>query len=233
MANKAKKQQQSEKKPEGEKLHNNKHKETKKEKPVERKKGRGFFGTIFRWIFLITITLLAASTITIGMNCVNGGKQVPGSQPLCKDLTKLSQFTKPSPKFVENVLVTYVTVLRGYRSRVNSLYADFSRTSYGQKFNQVMHMVHAKVVEYSLLAYRYAQQAYDSVQKWYARDGHKLIGPVIEYITIGAKIAWEVIKDFSIMAVEGFKLFVVRVEHFIADVSDLGFSKAFERAIQH
>ena len=40
--------------------------------------------------------------------------------------------------------------------------------------------------------------------QWYARDGEKMIGPIVDNICIGAKIVWEVAKDFGTMAVGGY-----------------------------
>ncbi|VDO26321.1 unnamed protein product [Haemonchus placei] len=104
-------------------------KEREPPKPV--RTNRGFFSrsdTLSEMVsvirFLVKLSLMSvvlaglAATVGILLNCADGGKSIPGSKPLCADLTKLTEFKSPSPRFFANIQKTYGTVFNGYYARV-------------------------------------------------------------------------------------------------------------------
>ncbi|CAJ0943100.1 unnamed protein product, partial [Mesorhabditis belari] len=188
---------------------------------------------LIRWFFFFGVVVLSVATITILMNCADGGKQIVSSKPLCADLTRLSQFTKPSDKFSSNVYSTYSTVIRGYRNKSQQVYNNFARSEWGSVVHKWFHIVHSKVVEWSLLIWRHLNNIFDAVNDWYKREGEKTFGGFVNGCKLVLKMVWEVAKDVTTLCLELLSSAYLRCKNFMGTAQTAGFSKAFEELLRH
>ncbi|KAK6036861.1 hypothetical protein COOONC_25633 [Cooperia oncophora] len=186
--------------------------EPKKEKeaPKQVRTTPGFFSRMIR--FLIKLSLMSvvlaslAATVGILLNCADGGTKIPGSKPLCADLTKLAEFKSPSPRFFANVQKTYGTVFNGYYARVeptvltvkkkwNDFHREFVKSDIGLVIDRYYHKVHAFIVDTSLKFVRFVQTQRVALAKWWEKDGREWLGGIVDTIHVTVSVMAEIIKD--------------------------------------
>ncbi|CAI4231466.1 unnamed protein product [Auanema sp. JU1783] len=203
-----------------------------------------FIRFVFKIVFYISLLAFAGSTVQILFNCVEGGKKIPGSAPLCTDLNKLTEFKKPSDKFFTNAYNTYGVVLNGYKrttvtywnigtKSISVQYKKFAKSDIGKSFESFFYKVHAFVLDKTLAVQRWASLQIINVKKWYDREGHKTIGGIVENVKVVGKIAFEIAKDCVSFVFGVAKSFYHRAEAFILVVQKQGFAKAVETLTAH
>ncbi|KAK6028734.1 hypothetical protein OSTOST_05180, partial [Ostertagia ostertagi] len=147
-----------------------------------------------------------AATVGILLNCADGGKSIPGSKPLCADLTNLAEFKSPSPQFLANVQKTYGTVFNGYYARVqptvlaakkkwNDFHREFVKSDIGLVIDRYYHKIHAFVVDTSLKFVRFLQTQRVALEQWWESDGRDRIGGIVDTIQVTVGVMTEIIKD--------------------------------------
>ncbi|VDP01764.1 unnamed protein product [Heligmosomoides polygyrus] len=220
-------------------------KEQRKEKeaPKPVTTNRGFFSRMIRFLLKLSLMTVAigglAATIGILLNCADGGKRIPGSKPLCADLTKLSEFKGPSDKFLLNARKTYGTVFSGYWSQVQptvvaaqkkwqEFHREFVKSDIGVVVDRYYHKAHAFVVDTTLRFVRFLDTQRVAVEKWWEKDGRQRLGGVVDTIKVTCGVVTEIAKDMFKLTVEALQSFYHRVEVFVTIWSNHGLSKAIE-----
>ncbi|CAD6185891.1 unnamed protein product [Caenorhabditis auriculariae] len=212
------------------------------EKPKKSSFVRRTVGFVFRTFYYLSLLLLGLSTVSIGYNCVEGGKHIANSKPLCADLTKLSQFTKPSDKFVNNVRDVYGTVLNTYRQRaahstknaratVNDYYKKFTKSDIGAKVEKYFYKVHAFVVEHTLFIQRFVQKQWAEVNVWYNKAGYKYVESLKEGLTVAFYVVLEIVKDLLAYAQKTLSHLAIVLEKFFLTWSEKGFNAALKTIV--
>ncbi|CAJ0581188.1 unnamed protein product, partial [Mesorhabditis spiculigera] len=192
---------------------------------------------LFRTAFWIGLLVFGAATVTLLLNCNDGGKKIAGSKPFCADVTKLTKFTKPSDKFTDNAYNSYGTVIGGFKNNTIAAYRNFANSEWGSKVDKYLLIAHATITEYSLLAWRHIMNWTEGARAWYNKDGHKQISRFGEGVLIGMKMVLQMVYDFAVWAINGVVALATAVIHrgqdFVVNVQQKGFSKAFEKLIAH
>ncbi|KAK5965710.1 Leucine-rich repeat domain containing protein [Trichostrongylus colubriformis] len=214
-----------------------------KEQPKSVRTNRGFFSRMIRFLiqlsFMSVVLAGLAATVGILLNCSDGGKGIPGSKPLCADLSKLAEFKRPSPRFFSNIQKTYGTVFNGYYARVqptvlaakkkwNDFHREFVKSDIGLVIDRYYHKIHAFVVDTFLKFVRFLQNQRVALEQWWERDGRDRLGGVVDTIHVTVSVVGEIIKDLLQLAFEALQAFYHRVEVFVSNWSARGLSKAIE-----
>uniref|UniRef100_A0A1I7XAG5 FGAR-AT_linker domain-containing protein n=1 Tax=Heterorhabditis bacteriophora TaxID=37862 RepID=A0A1I7XAG5_HETBA len=164
------------------------------------------FSFTFRWTLFLMMCLVLSSTVAILINCTQGGTDIARIKPLCSDLSKLSQFEKPSDHFLSNIRSSYSKIFVGYSSRIVStvniitnqwskFYEDFAKSDIGRTINKYFYQVHTIFVNIILQLTRYAERLRTSIYHWWVRDGEKQLGEVVENLRIVGGVLYEMGKD--------------------------------------
>ncbi|PAV89224.1 hypothetical protein WR25_13613 [Diploscapter pachys] len=219
-----------------------------KDKPklAENLPRRGFirrtFGFLFSLVKFLFIASFGYATVQILFNCYEGGKNIPGSKPLCSDLTLLSQFKGPSANFWVNTRSTYGTVYANMDKKtrpytqpaitwVDKQYTAFSKTEFGGKFNKTAYAVHSWVVEKMLLVQRFVAQKWKDLVSWYNKTGHKYFGSIVDNVRIAIRFVAEIAKDVFHYVAKAVSAFYHKVQDFASVWAEKGFSKAMQTIV--
>ncbi|UMM25147.1 hypothetical protein L5515_005082 [Caenorhabditis briggsae] len=221
-------------------------KETSPQKKDEKKtteRRRGFFSKLFGFIwscvFYLTIILATSSTIAIGLDCAGKGTPIPGSAPLCKDISLIGSGNKPSANFAQNVKKTYGTVFNGYHGQakphLNSIHSSiskqwkqFTKSDFGKQVEQVLFKVHAWIVDKWVKTQRFVQAQWANVNSWWKKDGQKTFGPALEGFKLGLKMVFQFVLDILSNVATLLMHFAVRVKTFFVAFADGGFNAAMK-----
>ncbi|KAF1760529.1 hypothetical protein GCK72_008778 [Caenorhabditis remanei] len=219
-------------------------KETSHNKASDAKKTekpRGFFRKLFGFIwtcfFYLTLILATSSTIAIGLDCKGLGTPIPGTAPLCKDLSLIGTGNKPSAAFVQNTKKAYGQVLTGYHNQlkphvapiqasISKQWKQFAKTDIGKKVESIAFQVHTWIVDKWVKVQRFVQQQWAKIQAWWKSTGQKQFGPALEGFMIGLKMVFQIVADIARHFAGLLVHFVARVKTFFLAWSDGGFNAA-------
>ncbi|VDK52512.1 unnamed protein product [Cylicostephanus goldi] len=174
---------------------------------------RSVIRILFKYTFYLGVLAFLASTVAILLNCADGAKTIKGSKPLCADLTKLSEFKRPSPLFLTNARNTYGTVVHGYWGRVqpsihalqkkwNEYYREFVKSDIGIAFDRYYHKVHGFIVDSSLKTVRFLEAKRREIEKWWEKDGRARFGSFVDTLKVTAGVVYEIAKDIVQIAID-------------------------------
>ncbi|CAB3401721.1 unnamed protein product [Caenorhabditis bovis] len=203
---------------------------------VATKKRRGVFGYAFNLMYYVTVAVLAAATVAILINCADGAKNIPGSAPLCRDLTRIAAFEKPSALFWQNTKKTYGTVLYGYKRQLepytskitkttSQYYRKFAKTDIGAKIERLAIRIHTWFVDNVA---KVVIKQVNTVQVWYKKEGHKHFQWLIDAVVTGSKMLVEMTLDILRNIANALAYVFTRIEIFVSKLMESGFQAAIK-----
>lgn len=237
--------------------HNHGHKHHNKAQPKapepEEKPSRGLFGFLFslirfflRWSLIAGVCFVLCATLALCLDCYKtGGGSIANSKGFCSDVTKLTKFTGPSERFVQNAKNAYGSVFNAYNKQFGDL------TSYAQKsFNQynknstflkdaqaLFYKAHKAVTHCLFYVFTLVSDAWSDVTKWYEANGKKTFGFIVEPIQVAAQMGYEIAKDLFFVLLNNISAFLVRATEFFERIISIwaqkGLSAAIDAAFKH
>ncbi|CAL2037767.1 unnamed protein product [Caenorhabditis brenneri] len=204
-------------------------------------KPRGFFGSLFSLLYsciwYLGLILITSATVAIALDCKGMGNTVPGNQPLCKDVSSLLSFNKPSATFGKNIRNSYSTVFTGYHNQakphlapiskwISKKWSEFVKTDIGKQVEQVLYKIHAFIVDTWVKVQRFVVKQWNALQAWWKNDGKRQFGPALDGFVMGMKMVLNVVIDIATNIGALFVHFAGRVKTFFLAWSDGGFNAA-------
>ncbi|CAB05743.1 uncharacterized protein CELE_F56A8.3 [Caenorhabditis elegans] len=215
------------------------HPKKNEQKKTEQPRGffRKLFGFVWSCVFYLTIVVATSSTVAIALDCKGLGSPIPGTAPLCKDLTLMATGNKPSAAFVKNTRAAYGSVLQGYHNQVkphvapvqaavSKKWKQFAKSDVGGKVEKIAMNIHAWIVDKWVKIQRFVQQTWNNVAAWWKKNGQKQFGPALEGFVLGVKMVFQVVAD-ALRSVGALLVhFFARAKTFFVAFADGGFNAA-------